>query len=104
MGKDADARAATEFSGVVDACRSPSLSLMARQHLQLLNARLLGLSGRITQRELSNRLNHILFYRLLNADHYTFSDRDVLTQLMLSTQQKGLITGRLKPVLINSVP
>lgn len=88
-----------DFLKYVDACRSPSLSLMARQHLQRLNARPLDLSGWITQRELRDHLNHIPLYRLLNADHYTFPDRGALTQLMLSTQQKGLITGRLKPVL-----
>ncbi|ECJ2985011.1 DUF3491 domain-containing protein, partial [Salmonella enterica subsp. salamae] len=88
-----------DFLTYVDACRSPSLSLMARQHLQRLNARPLDLSGWITQRELRDHLNHIPLYRLLNADHYTFPDRGALTQLMLSTQQKGLITGRLKPVL-----
>ncbi|EFR8873503.1 DUF3491 domain-containing protein, partial [Salmonella enterica] len=88
-----------DFLKYVDACRSPSLSLMARQHLQRLNARPLDLSGWITQRELRDHLNHIPLYRLLNADHYTFPDRGALTQLMLSTQQKGLITGRLKPAL-----
>ncbi|HDC1420444.1 TPA: hypothetical protein O7U53_004430, partial [Salmonella enterica] len=88
-----------DFLKYVDTCRSPSLSLMARQHLQRLNARPLDLSGWITQRELRDHLNHIPLYRLLNADHYTFPDRGALTQLMLSTQQKGLITGRLKPVL-----
>ncbi|ECF6084931.1 DUF3491 domain-containing protein [Salmonella enterica subsp. houtenae] len=87
------------FLKYADSCHSPSISLMARQHLQLLNARPLAPSGWITQRELSKYLNHIPLYRLLNADHYTFSDRGVLTQLMLSTQQKGLITGRLQPVL-----
>jgi len=88
-----------DFLKYADACRSPSLSLMARQHLQRLNARPLAPSGWITQRELSNHLNHIPLYRLLNADHYTFPDREVLTQLMLSVQQKGLITGRLQPAL-----
>ncbi|QPN38249.1 hypothetical protein I5080_09425 [Salmonella enterica] len=61
-----------DFLKYVDACRSPSLSLMARQHLQRLNARPLDLSGWITQRELRDHLNHIPLYRLLNADHYTF--------------------------------
>ncbi|ATI83647.1 hypothetical protein CGA24_00660 (plasmid) [Salmonella enterica subsp. enterica] len=88
-----------DFLKYADACRSPSLSLMARQHLQRLNARPIDVSGSITHRELSDQLDRIPLYRLLNADHYTFSDRGVLTQLMLSTQQKGLITGRLKPVL-----
>ncbi|ECJ2283052.1 hypothetical protein FNJ08_19525, partial [Salmonella enterica subsp. salamae] len=87
------------FLKYIDAYRNPTLSLMARQHLQLLNARPLDPSGWIIQRELSGHLNHIPLYRLLNADHYTFSDRGVLTQLMLSTQQKGLITNRLQPAL-----
>jgi len=87
------------FLNYADASGIPSLSQMARQHLQLLNAVPVASSDPVTHRELSDHLNHIPLYRLLNADHYTFSDRGVLTQLMLSTQQKGLITNRLQPVL-----